>query len=487
MEKSKSRKISINTRILFSNLSLLLGVFLCIVLTFNLLVDGYIKKSTNEQLRQATIEVQHFDHKLTMQKPEGIIDRINPNAFGKPLPPDTYSDFLRRLQSNVKTKENKYILETMVIDNNYNLVFPTRKEDFLRDIDKYEDILSKIKQYKYNLNSEQNITVSTDDGSYYVSIVRINSLDSDKELYAVLFIDVSNILYLAKIMNIVLIIIMSIAGIFSVFIAILISKQIGSPIQKLSVFAKNMGEGNFTKCDFDFKDKELDQLSQVMNHTAEKLDEYDKEQKIFFQNASHELRTPLMSIKGYAEAIKYNVINKDEASDIILQESDRLTEMVEDLLYISKIDNITKDYISVECDLREVLSNCTLKQNARAINKGIEFKYDFEENPVLINCDEKSISRAFLNIIENGLRYAKKEITIGCKYDNNKIIVYIEDDGDGIKKQDLPYIFDRFYKGEKGKHGIGLSIVKSIIDKHHGNIYAENSSKGAKFIIQFNL
>ena len=103
MEKSKSRKISINTRILFSNLSLLLGVFLCIVLIFNVLVDGYIKKSTNEQLRRATIEVQHFDHKLTMEKPEGIMDRIKPNIFDKPLPPDTYSDFLRRLQSNVKT------------------------------------------------------------------------------------------------------------------------------------------------------------------------------------------------------------------------------------------------------------------------------------------------------------------------------------------------------------------------------------------------
>ena len=137
--------------------------------------------------------------------------------------------------------------------------------------------------------------------------------------------------------------------------------------------------------------------------------------------------------------------------------------------------------------MREVLSNCVLKQNARAINKGIEFKYDFDENPVLINCDEKSISRAFLNIIENGLRYASKEITIGCNYDHNKITVYIEDDGEGIKESDLPYIFDRFYKGEKGKHGIGLSIVKSIIYKHEGNIYAENSSKGAKFIIQFDI
>lgn len=92
--------------------------------------------------------------------------------------------------------------------------------------------------------------------------------------------------------------------------------------------------------------------------------------KNIFQNASHELRTPLMSIKGYAEAIKYNVIDSKHASDIILEESDRLSDMVEDLLYISKIDNITKDFELVECDLREVFSNCGARQNVRAINKG---------------------------------------------------------------------------------------------------------------------
>jgi signal transduction histidine kinase len=192
-----------------------------------------------------------------------------------------------------------------------------------------------------------------------------------------------------------------------------------------------------------------------------------------------------MSIKGYAEAIKYNVIDKYSASDVILEESDRLSEMVEDLLYISKIDNITKDYILLECDIREILSNCTVKQKARAINKGIEFKYDFSEEEVLLKCDEKSISRAFLNLIENALRYANSVIIIGCNYYYNKVVIYIEDDGDGIKEEDLNHIFDRFYKGEKGRHGIGLSIVKSIINKHEGKIFAENSDLGAKFTIVF--
>ena len=279
--------------------------------------------------------------------------------------------------------------------------------------------------------------------------------------------------------------VMFLAGILSIFTAIILSNKIAKPIQELCKFAKNIGQGNFSKFDFDFADKELNELSQIMNKSAEHLDKYDKEQKIFFQNASHELRTPLMSIKGYAEAIKYNVIDKDSASDVILEESNRLSEMVEDLLYISKMDNINKDYVLVECDIREVLSNCTVKQKAMAINKGIEFKYDFSEEEVLLKCDEKSISRAFLNLIENALRYAKSQIIIGCKYNNNKVVIYIEDDGEGIKEEDLNNIFDRFYKGEKGKHGIGLSIVKAIINKHSGRVYAQNSDLGAKFTIVF--
>ncbi|CZS02230.1 TPA: HAMP domain-containing sensor histidine kinase [Clostridioides difficile] len=250
---------------------------------------------------------------------------------------------------------------------------------------------------------------------------------------------------------------------------------------------KKMGQGDFKRTYFDFSDKELVELSTVMNKSAEYLDKYDNEQKIFFQNASHELRTPLMSIKGYAEAIKYNVIDSKHASDIILEESDRLSDMVEDLLYISKIDNITKDFELVECDLREVLSNCGARQNVRAINKGIKFIYEFDEEMVLFECDEKNISKAFMNLIENALRYAKSEIKIVCKYNQKNIVVIIEDDGIGIKKEDLPHVFERFYKGVGGNHGIGLSIVKSIVNKHGGRIYVENGKKGAKFTILFKL
>lgn len=487
MKKIK-KKVSIKTRILASILGLLVIIFLGIIFSFNNLVNTYIEKNSNSELRKATSLVEHFDKSLIPAKP----------PKEKPIPKEfenyeheknEFPEFMKGVLEKVRMAEMNSNAEAMVIDSNYNLEFPTREDDFLKNIDEYENILNQIKDQKINLHSNENFKISTTSGKYYTSILKIESIESKEskeENYLILFIDISSTLNLANQINTVLIAVMAIAGILAIITAIILSNKIAKPIQQLCGFAKNIGKGDFSKSEFDFSDRELDELCQIMNKSVQYLDKYDKEQKIFFQNASHELRTPLMSIKGYAEAIKYNVIDKDSASEIILEESNRLSDMVEELLYISKIDNITKDYNLIDCDMREILSNCTLKQKARAMSKGIEFKYDFDEDEVMLNCDEKSMHRAFLNIIENALRYANSQIIIGCKSLDENIIIYIEDDGEGINDGDLNHVFDRFYKGNKGKNGIGLSIVKSIIEKHNGNVYAQNTDLGAKFTVCIN-
>ncbi|MDK2562457.1 HAMP domain-containing sensor histidine kinase [Romboutsia sedimentorum] len=484
MKKIK-KKVSIKTRILASILGLLVIIFLGIIFSFNNLVNTYIEKNSNSELRKATSLVEHFDKSLIPAKP--LKEKPIPKEFENyEHEKNEFPEFMKGVLEKVRMAEMNSNAEAMVIDSNYNLEFPTREDDFLKNIDEYENILNQIKDQKINLHSNENFKISTTSGKYYASILKIESIESKEskeENYLILFIDISSTLNLANQINTVLIAVMAIAGILAIITAIILSNKIAKPIQQLCGFAKNIGKGDFSKSEFDFSDRELDELCQIMNKSVQYLDKYDKEQKIFFQNASHELRTPLMSIKGYAEAIKYNVIDKDSASEIILEESNRLSDMVEELLYISKIDNITKDYNLIDCDMREILSNCTLKQKARAMSKGIEFKYDFDEDEVMLNCDEKSMHRAFLNIIENALRYANSQIIIGCKSLDENIIIYIEDDGEGINDGDLNHVFDRFYKGNKGKNGIGLSIVKSIIEKHNGNVYAQNTDLGAKFTV----
>lgn len=478
--KLDEKKISIKFRILANIIFLVTVVFLAIIIAFNILVNQYIKSSADEQLTKAKVNVETIDKiPRPMKPPENQKDQNNDNNA------NDFTDFMKDVQDKVRLAEIESDVNAMVLDQNYNLLFPNRNNDFFKDINEMESLNSELKSEKSNLNSSENRRISSRYGDYYYSSIDITGQGETSSEYLVMFIDITSMMTLAKRINIVLILVMCFAEALSIVIASILSEKIARPIKELSVFARQIGEGDFSTRENKYLDEELSDLFTVMNKSAEYLDKYDKEQKVFFQNASHELRTPLMSIKGYAEAIKYDVIEKNEATEIILEESDRLSDMVEDLLYISKVDNITKSYIIVESDLREILSNCAIKLNARAINSGIEFVYEFDENPVIYECDEKYISRAFFNLIDNCLRYAKKNIFIRCNSDENNIVVEIEDDGEGIPKEDLPHILDRFYKGKGGKHGIGLSIVDSIVSKHGGSIKAQNGEKGALFTICF--
>ena len=205
-------------------------------------------------------------------------------------------------------------------------------------------------------------------------------------------------------------------------------------------------------------------------------------QQTFFQNASHELKTPLMAIQGYAEGIQAGVMDTGGAADVILEESDRMTELVEELLDISKIDMGRQRLTLSETDIRELLYD-----GIRAVEPiaagGITIVPDFPEEPVMVSCDDTQLRRAVTNILSNGVRYARSELRLTCRADKRHVTIRIQDDGDGIAEEDLPHIFDRFYMGRSGKSGIGLALTNEIIHLHRGTIRAYNGETGAVFEI----
>jgi len=205
-------------------------------------------------------------------------------------------------------------------------------------------------------------------------------------------------------------------------------------------------------------------------------------QQTFFQNASHELKTPLMAIQGYAEGIQAGVMDTGGAADVILEESDRMTELVEELLDISKIDMGRQRLTLSETDIRELLYD-----GIRAVEPiaagGIAIVPDFPEEPVMVSCDDTQLRRAVTNILSNGVRYARSELRLTCRVDKRHVTIRIQDDGDGIAEEDLPHIFDRFYMGKSGKSGIGLALTREIIHLHKGTIRARNGDTGAIFEI----
>ena len=206
-------------------------------------------------------------------------------------------------------------------------------------------------------------------------------------------------------------------------------------------------------------------------------------QQTFFQNASHELKTPLMAIQGYAEGIQAGVMDTGSAAEVILEESDRMTGLVEELLDISKIDMGRQPLTLSETDIRELLYDSIRAVEPAAAASGITIAPDFPEEPIMVKCDDTQMRRAVTNILTNGLRYAHSQLCLTCRPDKRNVIIRIQDDGDGIAEGDLPHIFERFYMGKSGKSGIGLALTKEIIHLHKGTIRAYNGDGGAVFEI----
>jgi len=283
--------------------------------------------------------------------------------------------------------------------------------------------------------------------------------------------------------NLIMIILVCIMFVMSVIITYFLSNSLTRPIEKLDKFALSIGEGNFATNEFEFNEKELADLNMALNKSVKQLANYDSEQKIFFQNVSHELRTPIMSIKCYAEGVLYGFMDSKQASETILRETDKLTDLVSDLLYISKIDNITTAYTTTNSNLIDIIRDCAARQQAVAEKEQIKFVFDFKENAIDYKCVTELISRVVDNLISNAIRYADSEIILSCHRFTNHIEISVIDDGNGIEPELIPHIFERFYKGKDGIHGMGLAIVKTIVEQHNGSVKAKNAGGGAIFTI----
>ena len=281
------------------------------------------------------------------------------------------------------------------------------------------------------------------------------------------------------------------AALLAILIAGILSMLMTYPIifssQKLSRFAKRIAKGDFQPVRGHIVSKELSELGDVMNQMAYKLEEADIEQKTFFQNASHELRTPLMSIQGYAEGLKYGVFeseeDRDNAINVIIDETGRLSGLVENLLSISKMDmsrsgnyEVKKQNIDVSriCDtiIDRVRGNFIHEDKAIINNLHLKKTYIYANENDMIRCLE--------NIFSNCLRYCSTAVTFKCNRDETgtNVIFEISDDGPGISPEVIDHLFERFSKGSDGKHGIGLALAKAIAEEHNGTVKAYNKPEG---------
>lgn len=238
-------------------------------------------------------------------------------------------------------------------------------------------------------------------------------------------------------------------------------------------------------------------LVAVLHDTTEQEKE-ERERRLFVSNVSHELRTPLTSVKSYLEALDEGALSEPVAPDFIkvsLDETNRMMRMVTDLLHLSRIDNETShldvELINFTAFITFILNRFD-KMRGPDEEKKYELVRDYPITSVWIEIDTDKMTQVIDNILNNAIKYSPDggKITVTMKTTDDQMILSISDQGLGIPKQDLPRIFDRFYRVDRarsraqGGTGLGLSIAKEIIKQHNGFIWAKSIyGKGSTFTI----
>ena len=257
------------------------------------------------------------------------------------------------------------------------------------------------------------------------------------------------------------------------------SKKITEPLIQLGIEAKRIGSGDFTKTQTAFEVTELEELRLSMDQMAEQLAQADYKQKLFFQNTSHELRTPLTSITGYAQGIELGVFSDvKSAAHTIFEESMRLTKIVDGILTISRMDMQNMPVSMTEVNVREVIEDSIRKIHGTAVQKKIDLVIEAAEPEMTVLGDRELLEKVLEQVLDNGLRYARKLIRITVTRMNDMAAIQITDDGHGIRPKDQSHIFEPCYKGEDGNYGIGLAVAASAVRQMHGQISAGNTEQG---------
>ena len=449
--RAAGRRWPIQTRILVTLVFLTAAILLAVALTFHLFVRGYVYGRVSAQLDSM------------VQSARGPETRKGPAGKGRKFPGG--QDRVTGVRGNV-----------VVLGRDGEL------RELLNGDPETGEALSAYFMSGHVLDetvSRQPVTL--DSGKYIVSVV---CDPVQPEAYLVCYADVTSIQAFTGEVNLALCGIILAAIALSVILSRSVARSLAEPAQSLSAFAGEIGRGEFRPRQFSFRDAEFQSLADSMNRMAEDLRKANQKQETFFQNVSHELRTPLTSIRGNAEGIVYGIMDPRTSGQIILSEADRLGGFVEELLYLSRLGKATPEGAAVPTDLREVLSLCVSEQRAEADRRGIQFSFDFDPDPVLLAIRERDARQLFGNLLSNAIRYAASSVRLSCHRDADGVTVKVRDDGPGVSPEDMPHIFERFYRGADGKHGIGLSIVKSVSDAYHGSVTVE-SGGGAEFRVRF--
>lgn len=282
----------------------------------------------------------------------------------------------------------------------------------------------------------------------------------------------------------------------SVSVGLWIYRSVATPLVKLRKATQNIKDGNLDfVLDVEGTDefaelcRDFEEMRRRLKESAEEKLVLDKENKELISNISHDLKTPITAVKGYVEGIMDGVADTPEKMDryvrTIYNKTVEMDHLINELTFYSKIDTNRIPYTFSKLNVEDYFSDCAEEVGLELETRGIQLCYaNYVDSDVQVIADGEQIRRVIHNIISNAIKYMDKGkgmkgiIQIRVKDVGDFVQVEIEDNGNGIAAKDLPYIFDRFYRTDvsrnsaKGGSGIGLSIVRKILEDHGGKVWA---------------
>jgi len=291
--------------------------------------------------------------------------------------------------------------------------------------------------------------------------------------------------------------------IIGIMIAFLISGYISKPIRKLNDLAKAMKDKKVHNLVTSFKSDEIGELEASLYSMYEELlsniqrleTELHKERSIekmkkqFLAQATHELKTPIAVIQGYSELVVDGIYKSEDERDHFIQsiynETESISKLINDVLDYSKMENGLFDVNKEIIEVKAWSDKLAHTYDDYIIMKKLLFEFKGLSNELHINMDSSRMEQVVKNLLSNSVEHANSFISLTLKDLNNRLYIEVENDGENINDEDLPFIFDSFYK-KKGKRtgsGLGLAIVKQIVLLHEGDYRVENLDHGVRFII----
>lgn len=278
------------------------------------------------------------------------------------------------------------------------------------------------------------------------------------------------------------------------------TKKQAKPINEMAAAAAKFGKGDFSVRvnEYDRAD-EIGELSHAFNKMAESLERNEEARRDLIANVSHELKTPMTTITGFADGILDGTIPPEKEKEylaVISSETKRLSRLVRGMLDMSRVQAIDREEaMQKSFDLSEVIRLALVSLEKKITDRGLDVDVNLPEEPVMVGGDRDSITQVVYNLIDNAAKFAYKGSAIGIELykEGERAFVSVSNKGETISKEELPLIFDRFHKTDRSRSmdkdgvGLGLYIVKTILDSHGGDIYVTSENELTTFVFSLRL